>query len=107
MLENKDNQTITRVTGLLVLRYGQSRTEGVEKAIENLFIFREDDYKEDDALMMAMKEIRKRRMDLNITFDEFHAVWMLMKLKKRKKIDSPELQALLSVVKENAADVVA
>ena len=57
--------------------------------------------------MMVMKYIRQRRMDLNITFDEFHAVWMLLKLKKRKKIESHELQALRNVVKENAACVVA
>ena len=107
MLEKKEDQTITRVTGLLDLRYGRSRTEKVEEAIEDLFRFREDDYEEDDALMMAMKEIRQRRIDLNITFDEFHAVWMLMKLKKRKKIESHELQALRNVVKENAVDVVA
>ena len=56
--------------------------------------------------MLAMREPRQRRMDLNITFDEFHAVWMLMKLRKRKKIESHELQALRNVVKENAADVV-
>ena len=56
--------------------------------------------------MLAMRELRQRRMDLNITFDEFHAVWMLMKLKKRKKIESHELQALRNIVKENAADVV-
>ena len=103
---HKEDQTITRVTGLLDLRYGRSRTERVEEAIEDLFRFREDDYEEDDALMMVMKEIRQRRMDLNITFNEFHAVWMLMKLKKRKKIESHELQALRNVVKENAADVV-
>ena len=56
--------------------------------------------------MLAMRELRQRRMDLNIKFAEFHAVWMLMKLRKRKKIESYELQALRNVVKENAADVV-
>ena len=45
-------------------------------------------------------------MDLNITFDEFQSVWMLMKLRKRKEIESYELQALRDVVKENAEDVV-
>ena len=49
-----------------------------------------------------MRELRQRRMDLNIT----HDVWMLMKLRKRKRIESHELQALRDVVKENAEDVV-
>ena len=53
-----------------------------------------------------MRELRQRRMDLNITFDEFHAVWMLIKLRKKRKIENYELQALRDVVKENAADVV-
>ena len=97
---------MTKVIELLDVRYGRSRTERVEEAIEDLFKFREDDYEEDDALMMAMKEIRQRRIDLNITFGEFHAVWMLMKLRNRKKVESHELQALRNVVKENAADVI-
>ena len=106
MLEKKEDQTITKVTGLLDLRYGRSRTEKVEEAIEDLFRFREDNYDEDDALMLTIRELRQRRMDLNIMFDEFHLVWMLMKLRKSKKIESFELQALRDVAKENAEDVV-
>ena len=60
VLENKEDQTITTVTGLLDLRYGRSRTEKVEEAIEGLYRFREDDYEEDDALMLAMRELRQR-----------------------------------------------
>ena len=58
VLENKEDQTITRVTGFLDLRYGRSRTEKVEDAIEDLFKFREDDYEDDDAFMLAMRELR-------------------------------------------------
>ena len=36
-------------------------------------------------MMLAMSELRKRRVDLEITFDEFHTVWMLQKLKKGEK----------------------
>ena len=35
-------------------RYGRSRTEKVEDAIEDLFKFREDIHEDDDELMMAM-----------------------------------------------------
>ena len=55
VLENKEDQTITRVTGLLDLRYRRSRSKKVEEAIEDLFRFREDDYEEDDALMLVMR----------------------------------------------------
>ena len=56
--------------------------------------------------MLAMRELRQRRMDLNIMLDEFHSVWMLLKLRNRKRIESQELQSLRDVVKENAEDVV-
>ena len=48
-----------------------------------------------------MIELRQRRVDLDMTFDEFHTVWMLQKLKKRRKMENSELQALREVVKEN------
>ena len=56
--------------------------------------------------MLAMSELRKRRADLEISFDEFHTVWMLQKLKKRKRTENFELQTLREVVKENGPDVI-
>ena len=53
-----------------------------------------------------MSELRKRREDLEISFDEFHMVWMLQKLKKRRKIENFKLQTLREVVKVNGPDVV-
>ena len=41
-----------------------------------------------------------------MTFNEFHSVWMLLKLKKRKRIENFEIQPLREIVKENAEDVV-
>ena len=95
-----------KVTRLLDSRYRRTRTEKVEEAIEDLFKFREDQYEDDDELMLAMRELRQRRVDLKMTFDEFHSVWMLQKLKKRKRMENFELQALRDVVKENSEDVV-
>ena len=56
--------------------------------------------------MVAMKELRQRRVELKMTFDEFHSVWMLQKLKKRKRMENFEIQALRDVVKDNSLDVV-
>ena len=50
-------------------RFGRTRTEKVEEAIEDLFRFREDQYKDDDELMLAMKELRQTRLELKKTFD--------------------------------------
>ena len=106
VIVRKEDQTVEKVTRLLESRYGRTRTEKVEEAIEDLFQFREDQYEDDDELMLAMSELRQRRVDLRMTFDEFHSVWMLQKLKKRRKMENFELQALREVVKENSEDVV-
>ena len=103
---NKNDQNVKKVISLLNERYGRTRTEKVEEAIEDLFKFREDQFEDDDELMLAMSELRKRRVDLEITFDEFHTVWMLQKLKKRRKMENFELQTLREVVKVNGPGVV-
>ena len=41
-----------------------------------------------------------------MAFDEFHTVWMLQKLKKRKKMENYELQTLSEVVTENGPALV-
>ena len=102
----KDDQNVKKVVTLLNERYGRTHTEKVEEAIEDLFKFREDNYNDDDELMLAMSELRNRRVDLEINFDEFHTVWMLQKLKKRKRMENFELQSLREVVKTNCPDVV-
>ena len=91
ILVKKTDQTVCKVDGLLDIRYRRSRTEKVEDAIEDLFRFREDNFEDDDELMLAMKELRQRRVDLKMTFDEFHSIWMLQKLKKRKGMENFEI----------------
>ena len=48
--------------------------------------FKEDQFKEDSELILAMKEINQWRTDLEMTNDEWVAVWMLGVIKKRRKI---------------------
>ena len=91
VIGTKDDQNVKKVVTLLNERYGRTHTEKVEEAIEDLFKFREDHFEDDDELMLAMSELRKRRVDLEMTFDEFHTVWMLQKLKKRKRMENFEI----------------
>ena len=46
--------------------------------------FMEDQHEEDNVLILATKEIRRRETELKITKDEWFAAWMLEKIKKRK-----------------------
>ena len=80
--------------------------QGLRKNVEYLLRFREDQYEDDDELILAMKELRQRRVELKMTFDEFDSVWMLKKMKKRRKNENFEIEALRNVVKESRPDVV-
>ena len=77
VLINKEDQTLEKVVGLQDIKYGRSRTEKVEDVIEDYLKFREDQYEDDDELNRAMKDLRQRRIDLDMYFDEFDTVWML------------------------------
>ena len=69
VIVKKEDQIVGKVTRLLESRYGRTRTEKVEEAIKDLFQFREDQYEDDDELMLAMSELRQRRVDLRMIFD--------------------------------------
>ena len=88
VLVKKTYQTLEKVIGLLDVKYGQSRTEKVEDVIEDYLKFREDQYEDDNELILAMSELRQRRRDLKMSFEEFDSVWMLEKMKKRRKMVS-------------------
>ena len=103
---NKIDQTLEKVVGLLYIKYGRSRTEKVKDVIEDYLKFRGDQYEDDDELILAMKELRQRRIDLDMSFDEFDTVWMLEKMRKRRKIENFELQSLRNVVKEGGPNIV-
>ena len=70
----KIDQTLDKVVELLEVKYGRSRTEKVEEAIEYLLKFREDQYEDNVEMMLVMKELRKRHEELRMTVDEFSSV---------------------------------
>ena len=80
VLINKTDQTLEKVVGILDIKYGRSRTEKVEDVIEDYLKFREDQYEDEDELILAIKELRPRRIDLDMNFDEFDTEWMWEKM---------------------------
>ena len=52
-----------------------------------------------------MKDINQRQKELKITQDEWLAVWMMGRMRERKRIDGHELQALRDVVKKGGDDI--
>ena len=55
---------------------------------------------------MAMRELNQRRKDLKITFEEFISVSILGNKKRRKKMESFEIQALRDIVKVGGERVI-
>ena len=53
--------------------------------------FRGDHYEYDDNIIMAMKELNHRRLELKMMYDKFYSVWILGKMKKQKKMEGFEI----------------
>ena len=62
------------VLNLLDLKYGCTITEKIEKVVEDWMKFKEDQFEDDSELILAMKEINKRRKDLEMMDNEWVAV---------------------------------
>ena len=60
--------------------------------------FREDDYEDEDDLLQVMLEFQRRKEELRIGEKEWHAVWMLMKVQKRKEMEDFQYQTLRDVL---------
>ena len=82
VLEKKQDQTIKKALELIEVKCGRLRTEQIEECVDHILKFKENNYEEESELMLAMKEIRQRVMDLKITKDKWFAAWMLSRVGK-------------------------
>ena len=53
-----------------------------------------------------MREINQRRKELKITENEWFSTWMLGRVKKRRRMEGFEYQALRNVINEGGDDVI-
>ena len=97
VLFRKTDQTLDKVLEFINMKYGRSRTEKVEDVIQDYLKFREDQYEDDDELILAMKELRQRHIELKMSFDEFDSVWILEKMRKRRKMENFEIPSVRNV----------
>ena len=105
-MDKKPDQKVKQVLKLLDPKYGQTRTEKVKEVVDDWLKFKEDQYKDDGELLLAMKDIRRRETEMKITRDEWLVTWMLGRIKKRKRVDPHEIQTLRNVVKKGREKVV-
>ena len=66
----------------------RTRTEKAEDCVEELLKFCEDQIEDNDDLIIAMKELNQRHLELKMTQEEFYSVWMLGKMKKQRKMEN-------------------
>ena len=106
VLEKMRDQNVKKVLELLDIKYGKTRIEKVEECVMDWLEFKEDHFEEEIELLLAMKEINQRRNELKISENEWFSTWMLGRVKKRKRMDNFEYQALRNVIKEGGEDVI-
>ena len=100
------DQTVKKVLELLDVKYGRTRIKKVEDCVKDWLEFKEEQFEEEDDLLLAMRELNQRRIDLEISEEEWFSVWMLGRVKKRKRMDNFEYQALRNVIKEGGEAVI-
>ena len=101
-----EDETLDKVVGLLDIKYGRSCTEKVKNVIGYYSKVKEENYEDDDELILTMKELTQRRVELGMSFEEFDTVWRLEKIRKRSRIEGFEMNSLQNVVKEGGPNVV-
>ena len=106
VLEKKQDQTVKKVIELLDVKYGRTRIEKVEECVKDWLEFKEEQFEEEDELLLAMKEINQRRKELKITENEWFSTWMIGRIKKRRWMETFEYQTLRNVVKEGGENVI-
>ena len=78
VLEKTTNQTVKKVLILLDVEYRRTWTEKVEECVEDWLKFNEDQFEEDDELILAMKEINQKQKGLKISQDKWFSIYMFV-----------------------------
>ena len=69
---------------LLDVKYGRICLEKFEECVQNWIEFREDQFEEEDKLLLAMEEINQRREELKVSEKEWFSAWMLGRGEEKK-----------------------
>ena len=86
-LNTVEKQKIKEVIECLESSNGRTRLEKLEELISEWMKFWKDDYDDEDGLLQAMIEHQRRKEKMKIVEKEWHAVWLLKKVQKRRGIE--------------------
>ena len=97
-LNAENREKIGEVVKCLKTRYGRTRLEKIEELVSKLMSFRYDDFDDEDDLLQVMVEIQRRKI-LKVLDKEWHMVWMLRKVQKRRGMEHFQYQTLRDILK--------
>ena len=99
-LDMVEKQKVKQITELLKLRYGRTRIEELEVLMEDRIKFDANEHDNEDEYLFAMEKLIARKEELKVTHKEWDSIWMMVQTRKRKGVESYQLQELRKVVKE-------
>ena len=105
MLDTVENQTVESLIGVLRRKYGRTRMEEIEDLVTEWMDFKPNEYEDEEEYLLAMERLQTRKEIYKVTDREWFSIWMMMQAKKRKGIESFQLQGLREVVKKGGEEV--
>merc|ERR1711895_164826 len=67
--------------------------------------FKPNDYEDEDEYLLAMERLQTRKETHKVKDKEWFSTWMMVQTRKRKGIESFQLQGLRDVVKKGGEEV--
>ena len=100
VLDTAEMQTVQSIIGILKRNYGKTRMEEVEELVIEWMNFKPNDYEDEDEYLLAMERLQTRKETYKVKDKEWFSTWMMIQTRKRKGIESFQLQGLREVVKK-------
>ena len=105
--QRKEQEDSLLLDGLkkLMVQINEQNTGNLSKMVDALKTRKEESAGETQTAHVTKPAKRGRRKELKITENEWFSVWMLGRVKKRKRMETSQYQVLRNVVKEGGEDV--
>merc|ERR1712112_494060 len=104
-LDTEERQTIAQLIAMLKRKYGKTKTGEVKEVVLEWINFIANEHEEEEEFLLAMENLHTKKERLGITEREWFSMFMMVQTKKRKGVESHQLQSLREVVKKGGEDV--
>merc|ERR1712002_1281304 len=105
-LDTEEEQTIASLMAMLKRKYGKTKTEEVEEVVLEWINFRANEHEDDEEFLLAMEKLKTKKDRLRISDTEWFSLFMMVQTKKRKGVESHQIQSLREIVKKGGDEVI-